>query len=90
MKSTNSTPTQSNLFALVDWFQFKLKNVSVSEICKFLKLPSDVWVISKGKLAGYQQFIAYAEFCNIRIYMNNYSLLDYDSDFDDFEFDEPN
>lgn len=89
MKSTNSTPTQSNLFALVDWFQFKLKNVSVSEICKFLKLPSDVWVISKGKLAGYQQFIAYAEFCNIRIYMNNFSLLDYDSDFDDFEIDEP-
>ena len=84
MKSTNSTPPQSNLFDLVDWFQFKLKDVSVSQICKFLKLPSDVWVISKVKLAGYQQFIAYAEFCNIRIYMNNFSLLDYDSDFDDF------
>ena len=55
-----------------------------------MKLPSYVWVISKGKLAGYQQFIAYAEFCNIRIDMNNFSLLDHDSDFDDFEFDEPN
>ena len=90
MKFTIRTPTQYNLFSLVDSFELKLKNVSDSEFCSFLKRPSDVQVISKRKFAGYQQFITYAELCNIRIYMNNVSLLDYDSDLDDFEFDEPN
>lgn len=89
MGNTKKSANQSNIFALVDWFQFKVKNISAFEILKFLGLPSNVWIISQGKLAGYQQFIAYAEFCNIRLYMNNVALLGFDSEFEDFEIEEP-
>lgn len=35
------------LFALVDWFQFRITNVRIDEISDFLGIPDEVWTLKK-------------------------------------------
>jgi DNA relaxase NicK len=66
------------LFALVDWFQFRITNVRIDEISDFLGIPDEVWTLKKAGLAGYQDFKFAFEFSSIKLYTNAYTAYDKD------------
>lgn len=73
------------LFALVDWFQFRIKNVKIDEISDFFGIPDDIWTLKKAGLAGYEDFRFVFEFNSIRLYCNAFTAYDKDGTYQTFE-----
>lgn len=64
--------TQENLKANVDWLQFRIDDIKLDDIVKFLETPLEMFLKSNGYPAGYKHYSILYEFQNIKIYFGMY------------------